>query len=104
MDQMCKSLGPVCRLLFMIALVIVATLPSVGCVNAQERYDPFLAEVQGALEDVAPKYEAALKASGRDPELIENDVALVNDTIATIKRVREKGPPPPAAAPEGGGP
>lgn len=84
------------RIIFVVLVVV-----SIGCVNAQEQYDPFLAEVQGALEDVAPKYEAALKASGRDPDLVENDVALVNDTIATIKRVRKQGPPP--AEPTAGG-
>ena len=62
-----------------------------GC-HCHERYSAFLGQVEENLrEDVRPKYEKALRESGRPDDLVDNDLKLLDDTIESLRRVREEG-------------
>jgi len=63
-----------------------------GCCSCKERYAPFLTQIEENLrDDVAPKYDAALKAQGVPNDVRENRVGLVVDSADSIKRVRTGG-------------
>lgn len=75
------------------SLMLFALLSLAGCCSCQERYDPFLGQIEDNLaNDIRPKYERALRASGRPDDLVANDLGLVDDTIEAIQRVRGEGP------------
>lgn len=67
----------------------VALTISLSACTCRERYDRFLGRVESNLrDDVLPKYRAGLVAQGRPEAFVENDVALLEDTILMIERVR----------------
>lgn len=98
---------------------VVLVLALAGC-TCRERYAPWLEQLEEDLrDDVRPKYEealtrradvatvrselllrgvdpavadAALAKGARKPELVENDLILVDRAIDSIHRVREGGP------------
>lgn len=72
--------------------IIVLVLTMAGCCSCKERYAPFLGQLRDNLQnDIRPKYERALTASGRDADLIANDLGLVDDSVASITRVLDSG-------------
>lgn len=74
------------------SLAFFLSLALSGCCTCLERYQPFLEQVESNLrEDIRPKYEEALRASGRDERLITNDLGLIDDSADAIKRVRTLG-------------
>jgi len=76
---------------FTLAILTALILP--GCCTCQERYDPFLGQLEENLrDDIRPKYEAALKASNRPADLMKNDLGLVDNMISAIKRIRTSSP------------
>jgi len=74
-------------------LLLATTLLLSGCCTCRERYAPALEQMEENLrDDIRPKYEAALKASGRPDDLMKNDLGLVDDTADGLERLRTHGP------------
>jgi len=78
------------------AIVMVLFLS--GCCTC-DSYRSFLGQVRENLkDDIRPKYEAALTASGRPADLMKNDLGLVDDTISSIDRILAGEAPPAVPA------
>lgn len=68
---------------FIAVFLIVFVLALAGCRCTAHR--EYLEQVrENLVDDIRPKYKTALEASGRDPALVANDLALVDDTVASI--------------------
>jgi hypothetical protein len=77
------------RVAFAAALLVALFMSGCAC----NKYDAFLRQVRENLaEDIRPKYEKALRDSGRPEDLMKNDLGLVDDTVSSIDRVLAAGP------------
>lgn len=64
-----------------------------GCCIYRDAYDAFLTQVAENLEDdLRPKMERLLESDDRDQDLKDNDLKLIDDTVASIKRTINEGP------------
>ena len=68
-------------------LVLFFALAFSGC-SCQERYAPFLRQVEKNIRTGAADLDKALKANGRPDDLRKNDVGVLTDTADACARVR----------------